>query len=129
MDSYYSWGEMISSESCTSDYVLRNDSKEWEILRSYIPLNKMWLQYISDKFYIRYEDYCLDFDKTIQRIADFISVSSLRGFEKPVRNKKRMYWSNNYHLFLDEEVFSTLVKEFYPFISQYWPEKLKSLRF
>ncbi|MBW2036491.1 MAG: hypothetical protein JRI41_03280 [Deltaproteobacteria bacterium] len=120
---------MISSESCTSDYVLRNDSKEWEILQSYIPVNKSWLRYISDNSYIRYEDYYLDFDKTIQRIADFISVSSLRGFEKPVRNKKRMYWSNNYHLFLDEEVFSTLVKEFYPFISQYWPEKLKSLRF
>ena len=129
MDSYYSWGKMISPRSYTSDYVLRNDSKEWEILRSYIPLNKQWLEYISDKFYIRYEDYYLDFDKTIQRIANFIGVPSLNGFEKPRKNNLRMYWSDCYHMFLDKQVFSTLVKEFYPFISQYWPEKLKNLRF
>jgi hypothetical protein len=129
MDSYYSWGKTISQVPSGSVYKLRGDSKEWEVLRSYIPLNKLWSQYLSDKFYVRYEDYYLEFDATIQHIADFIGIPSLSGFEKPRKNNLRMYWSNDYHIFFEEEVFSTLVREFYPFISQYWPEKLPSLRY
>ncbi|RLB83734.1 MAG: hypothetical protein DRH17_00845 [Deltaproteobacteria bacterium] len=129
IDSYYSWGKMLSHRACGLDYKLMSDSKEWEILRSYIPLNKQWLEYISDKFYIRYEDYYLDFGTTIQCIANFIGVPPLKEFEKPRVNKKRMYWSDRYDLFFEEDVFSILANEFYPFIAQFWPEKLENLRY
>jgi len=118
---------MLTDQANATDYRLTSLSKEWQILRGYIPLNKQWLQYVSDKFYVRYEDYYLDFDATLNRIARFIGISSLNGFEKPRKNKKRMYWSDNYHLYLEEEVLSSLLQEFYPYILQYWPEKIESL--
>ena len=108
-------------------YVLKSNSKEWEILKSYIPLNKRWLDYISDNFYIRYEDFYIDFDTTIERIAAFLNEPSLIAFDPPVKNPMRMYWSDRYTQFLDKEVCLTLLEEFEPFISRYWPEKLDSL--
>ena len=127
MDSYYSWGKMLANRSVVGDYRLTSLSKEWQILKGYIPHNKQWLQYIRDKFYVRYEDYYLDFNTTINRMARFLGIFSLNGFEMPRKNKKRMYWSDNYHLYLEDDVFLLLLQEFYPYIRQYWPEKMESL--
>jgi len=131
-DAYYSWGKIHHrrigpAHSENTEYVLKSNSKEWEILKSYIPLNKKWLDYISDKFYIRYEDFYLDFDTTKRRMATFLETDSLEAFDPPVKNPMRMYWSDRYTQFLDKEVCLTLLEEFEPFISRYWPEKIDSL--
>jgi hypothetical protein len=128
MDSYYSWGKILARKREPLDYKLRKDSKEWEILMGYIPQNREWLEYIGEKFHVRYEDYYVDFEATTQSIGKFLGQPSLNGFEKPRKNASRMYWSNEYHRLLDEEVFLTLRDEFYSQIARYWPEKLESLR-
>lgn len=126
-DSYYSWGKMLSGESKDAQYRLTNNSKEWFTLKGFIKLNKRWLEYISDKQFLRYEDYYLNFEKTIKSISAIIGKGDLMGFEKPFKNINRMYWSDNYGKYLDEDVFHHLCDEFYPIISNYWPEKLTAL--
>ena len=126
-DSYYSWGRLISNVSPGATYRLTSDSKEWITLKGYIKLNKQWLEYISDKLFLRYEDYYLKFEETIKIISDFIGIDNMEKFERPYKNSKRMYWCDNYEEYLDRDVFHHLYDEFFPFISKYWPEKLSTL--
>jgi hypothetical protein len=126
-DSYYSWGKLLSNAPAGVPYLLKSDSKEWATLKGFIKLNKQWLEYISDKYFLRYEDYYLNFEETINSISDIIGKGDLKGFERPYKNTNRMYWSDNYEKYLDKDVFHQLFNEFHPFISRYWPEKLATL--
>lgn len=126
-DSYYSWGKMLSNMPSDVPYRLKYDSKEWVTLKGLIKLNKQWLEFISDKHFLRYEDYYLNFEETIKSISAIIGKGDLKGFERPYKNTNRMYWSDNYEKYMDKDVFHHLCDEFHPFISRYWPEKLATL--
>ncbi|MBN1832772.1 MAG: hypothetical protein JW896_11745 [Deltaproteobacteria bacterium] len=128
-DSYYSWAKILSPSPVPDGYRLEHTSREWNILCSYLPLNAKWLEYIRDKFQVRYEDYYFCFDKTIRRISDFLGSGEWNSFEKPQPNPSRMYWTDTYHPFFDEEVFNTLKQAFLPCIRCYWPEKICSLKY
>jgi len=128
-DSYYSWGRMLAMSPKSTAYRLLESSKEWSMLRSYIPLNRQWLSYVRDHFFVRYEDYYRDFNGTIRRISDFLGIPRLEGFAPPRPNMKRTFWSDGYHDLMDENVFLELLREFSEQIRFFWPEKADRLSY
>ena len=125
-DSYYSWGK-LHVRSGDKGYVLKASSAEWQFLRSFIDLNKQWLDYIKDRFVIRYEDYFSDFDRTILRLSSFLGNVSLDDFLPPRSNPERLYWSGNYLGRMDKEVLRVLSTEFSSQLEYFWPEKREDL--
>ena len=122
-DAYYSWGKLIAGMASKKDYKLREGSAEWEVLKGYIPSNRKWLDYIRDKFYIRYEDYYLDFENTLSRIETFIGEGEIKHFNPPRKNLQRMYWGQEYNRFLDQEVLVYLRHHFQSSLAYFWPER------
>ncbi len=115
-DSYYSWGRSLAEKFSDRNYKLEWQSEEWQILQGFIDLNRKWLDYINNKFFLRYEDYYLNFENTIHQLKNYLGVDGLNNFEKPIKNRNRMYWSNDYNKYIDRKVMTTLVRNFYPFI-------------
>lgn len=125
-DCYHSWAQLLGGFR-KSNYRLTADSKEWQILRAYIPLNKRWLSYTMDKFVIRYEDYLTSFEDTRDKLASFLGGCDLSSFASPRRMDDRLYWSDQYLAHYDEIVFRTLFEEFAAEIEFFWPEKMETL--
>lgn len=120
LDSYHSWGRLLSGGR--AEYRLTADSGEWLRLKAYLPEHVRWLEYISDRFWIRYEDFYHDFKGVIGRMEEYLG-RGLTGFEPPVKNLKRMYWEGRPETLMDEEVLFTLEETFSPFLKRYYPEK------
>lgn len=124
-DAYYSWARLLSGYGPGAGYRLVNGSKEWIILKAHIPTNVKWLTYVRNRFFVRYEDYYLDFENVLERIAVFLGfpASALGEFANPRKNLDRCYWSDDYNRRFDATVLSVLAKAFYPQIEYHWPEK------
>lgn len=122
-DTYCSWGKLLIKAKDENDYRLLSHSTEWSILKGHFSLHCKWLDYIRDKFLVRYEDYFTDFEKTVRRIEGFCGLT-LPDFEPPRPNPERCYWSGDYAARMDQEVYATLRETFSPYIERYYPEKL-----
>lgn len=125
-DSYHSWGKLLAAEGREEPYVLRSGSGEWSVLRGYFAQHAQWLDYITDKFHLRYEDFYHDFEGAVSRLGGFAGLD-LTGFRPPRPNPCRSYWADNYGERFDEEVFRGLAQVFRPWIKRYYPEKLSAV--
>lgn len=129
-DAYYSWGRMLCRDDAASkkeSYKLKADSPEWNELKNYIYLNKIWFDAVPGGFFLRYEDLALDFDHTMNVLCDFVNVdfrSKFPEFRPPVY---RSYFTEDYLRIMDASVFTYLCDEFLPGISRLYPEKVPSL--
>lgn len=124
-DSYYSLGRIESGEG--EGYRLCFHSKEWTVLRGYLPLHARWLDYIQTGFCIRYEDYAHDFAATVRKIEGFVE-HPLPGFKMPKMNLKRTYFSGRYADHFDKPVFLELLEAFWPCVKRFYPEKVEELQ-
>jgi hypothetical protein len=136
-DSFYSDGVVYSKESYdvgpsgprAADYVMRLDSPEWKFLAEKMRENADWLAEISDSdrsLIIRYEDLFLDFDTCASRLCRFVGgfVSPL---PRPIKNPKRMYWTDDYASALDRPALTSLWQLFEPGVRRFYPEKAEAL--
>ncbi len=125
-DAFHSWGKYWLEgvgRPIPSDYRLTAGSDEWEMIRREIPLLVSWFEFVADKTTVRYEDYYLDFERTVGRLAGIAGVPRLEGFEPPRKNPERMYWSDRYAECFDREVFAILRDRLGPALDRWWPEK------
>ena len=120
-DTYYRWARMISGTDERDDYRLRSESKEWNVLRGYIPLHVQWLDYIRNKDFIRYEDYYSNFDGVMD-ILERLLGERPQGFEVPRTIKTRIYQSGEYGALMDNTVRAALRHAFRDPIRIYYPE-------
>jgi hypothetical protein len=136
-DSFYSDGVVYSKESYdvgpsgprAGDYVMRLDSKEWKFLAEKMQENADWLAEISDSedsLIIRYEDLYLDFDACVGRLSNFVG-GFVAPLPRPIRNPKRMYWTDAYSSCFDEAGLQELWRLFGPAVSRFYPEKKAAL--
>jgi hypothetical protein len=136
-DSFYSDGVVYSKESYdvgpsgprAGNYVMRLESPEWKFLEEKMQENAEWLTAISEddqSLIIRYEDFFLDFDACASRLARFVGgfVSPL---PRPIKNPKRMYWTDDYLSALDRPALKSLWQRFEPGIRRFYPEKVEAL--
>ena len=118
-DSYYSWGKMLANGD--NGYRLLDGSKEWQVLKGYIALNKKWLEFIKDKFIVKYEDYYINFTNTVDRIKQYIGGGDIKYFALPIKNRSRLFWGQcDWTDHFDRKVFDYLKYHFrYP-IRCFW---------
>jgi len=136
-DSFYSDGVLYSKSAYdvgpsgprAHEYVFRAGSKEWNFLEEYVGENAKWLEELKEgdeDIIIRYEDLFLDFDGCVRRLSEFVG-----GFANPVpppiKNSKRMYWTDDYASALDRPALTALWQRFEPGIRRFYPEKVEAL--
>jgi hypothetical protein len=141
-DSFYSDGVVYSdtirendpkpsgTRKHAEDYVLRFESAEWKLLEPIMRQNAAWLMEIEEgehNLVLRYEDFFLEFEKTMMRLARFIGRSSA-DVPRPVMNARRCYWSQRYSEAYDSGALATWWDIFAPSIEKFYPERNQSLR-
>ena len=81
----------------------------------------------DDSIILRYEDFFLDFEKCAERLSRFVGGFT-RPLPKPVKNPKRMYWTDAYTSCLDARAVNELFRIFGPATERFYPEKMASLQ-
>ena len=123
-DTYYRWARMLANVPANEkdNYYLSSNAPEWATVKGYIPLHLQWLDYISDKTYIRYEDYFVDFE-TVMDTFEHIMGERPINFERPKRIRSRIYWTDTYQNIMDGEVWDFIETSFRYQVKRYYPEK------
>jgi hypothetical protein len=126
-DTYYRWARMIAKIPAAQrdGYYLSADAPEWSRIKGYIPLHLKWLEYISDKTHIRYEDYFTDFEGIMDTFERMIGQRPM-DFQRPRRISSRIYWTGDHQSLMDDEVWNYVQTAFQDQIRRYYPEKILS---
>ena len=136
-DSFYSDGVIYSKPSYdvgphgtrAEGYIFCAGSHEWNFLEEYMSQNAAWLEELKDgddDLIIRYEDLFLDFDGCARRLSDFVGGFA-NPIPQPVKNSKRMYWTDDYASALDRPALTSLWQRFEPGVRRFYPEKIEAL--
>jgi hypothetical protein len=137
LDSFYSDGVVANHPSYdpgpsgprAGDYILRFGSQEWKFLFGRMRENAAWLMEIEEShtaMILRYEDLCVEFETWAERVELFVG-----GFvnppPKPVLNRQRTYWTQDYRSRFDGAALKSLWALFAPSIERFYPERMASL--
>jgi hypothetical protein len=136
-DSFYSDGVVYSKPSYdvgpsgprAHQYIFRADSHEWNFLEEKMRENATWLEELKegdDDIIIRYEDLFHDFDGCVRRLSQFVG-GFINPIPQPIRNPKRMYWTDDYASALDQPALTSLWQLFEPGVRRFYPEKVEAL--
>jgi hypothetical protein len=136
-DSFYSDGVIYSKPSYdvgpsgprAAEYVFRAESPEWKFLEEKMDENAAWLGELKEgdeDLVIRYEDLFLDFDGSMRRLSCFAG-DFVNPVPPPIKNSKRMYWTDDYASALDRAALTSLWQRFEPGIRRFYPEKVNAL--
>jgi hypothetical protein len=137
-DSFYSDGVVYSKDSYdvgpsgprAGSYVMRAESSEWKFLEEKMTENAEWLEQIKesdDAIIFRYEDFFLDFEKCAERLSRFVGGFN-QPLPKPIKNPKRMYWTEAYSSCFDAPALDELFRIFGPATERFYPERMVGLR-
>ena len=137
-DSFYSDGVVYSKASYdvgpsgprAGGYVMRADSAEWKFLEEKMMENAEWLAKITeadDAIILRYEDFFLDFENCADRLSRFIGGFT-QPLPRPIKNPKRMYWTEAYSPCFDAPALNELFRIFGPATERFYPERMASLQ-
>ncbi len=121
-DTYYKWARMIAPESDRPNYRLTPVRPEWQIISSYIPLHLRWLRYIAKLDVLRFEDFYLDFQGTIESLASLLGERP-EGFIPPRTPSRRLYWREDFSKRMDPAMTHELLVRFREPICFFYPEK------
>lgn len=123
-DGYYSWCRLhdIYRQDGGGPYFLSARSREWKLIKKHIPLNKVWLEMIKDRLFLRYEDWLLNPLVNIDKLKTVIPEIEPGWFDVRAQ-KDRLYFTGDYRSKMDEDVFNCLKENFKELINHYWPEK------
>ncbi len=136
-DSFYSDGVVYSKPSYdvgpsgprAHKYVFRAGSHEWNFLEEKMRENAAWLAGLKESdndLIIRYEDLFLDFEGCAQRLSGFVG-GFINPIPPPIKNAKRMYWTDDYGSALDRPALTSLWQLFEPGVRRFYPEKVGAL--
>ena len=140
LDSFYSDGVVYSDTSYSAGpsglrahagtFVFRYGSEEWKILEERMHQNAHWLSEAAggsaEELVVRYEDLDQDFERTSAAISAHLTL--LNPLPRPVINRKRSYWTQDYEAKFDDKALAVLIDIFAPAISRFYPERLAPLQ-
>lgn len=136
-DSFYSDGVVYSKPTYSAapsgaraeGYVFRAGSHEWNFLEEKMRENATWLEELEegdDDIIIRYEDLFLDFNGCVERLSQFVG-GFINPVPPPIKNPKRMYWTDDYAAALDRPALKSLWERFQGGVRRFYPEKVEAL--
>lgn len=133
LDGFYSWGHLLARQQGAAPptkyegYRVTGGSREWAALRSFFPVFTGWLDRLDHAQVLRYEDYGQKPTPMMTALAERCSCPAWKLFQGFRPDERRIYYLGDrarraVRERFDREVYETMVREFGPHFSRFYPE-------